>query len=165
MPNYIPRIADAITILAGVAVLVLLVIHVSGDAPIDPTETLGRLESEIVGRRINGAELAPSRTLVMALRSDCVFCQESMPFYRRLLERDRAGVRIVVAAPRDDTGIGDYLESEGTKPDSIVFVEPDALPVSGTPTLLYVDDEGLITHAWIGLLNAAREREVFDALW
>ena len=141
-------------------------LYVGSNTPIDPSETRARLESEAVGQRIDGAglDLAPYPTLIMALRSDCGFCQESMPFYRRLLARDRAGVRIIVAAPPADTGIADYLASESVNPDTVAFVEPDAVPVSGTPTLLLVDGEGLVTHAWIGLLNAEREAEVLDAV-
>lgn len=105
------------------------------------------------------------RTLIMALRSDCPFCQESMPFYRRLLARDREGAQFVVIAPAEDTEIGSYLASGGVEPDSVLFAEPDAMPVPGTPILLLVDSAGLVTEAWIGLLSAERERQVFDALW
>ena len=108
---------------------------------------------------------AGDRNLVMALQSDCPFCQESMPFYRRLLERDTADVQIVVVAPPQDTNINDYLASEGVYPDSIVFVAPGVLPVSGTPTLLLVNGEGLVTRAWIGVLSPEREAEVIDALF
>lgn len=50
-------------------------------------------------------------------------------------------------------------------PDAVVFVEGGVLPVSGTPTLLLVDSEGLVTHAWIGLLDAGREADVIEALF
>ena len=106
-----------------------------------------------------------SQTLIVALRSDCRYCQESMPFYRRLLNGDRRDMQIVVAASPGDTGIINYLASEGVKPDSIVLVEPYALPVSGTPTLLLVDSEGLVTHAWMGLLDADREAEVVTTIF
>ena len=99
------------------------------------------------------------------LQSECGYCQQSIPFYRRLLEHDTADVQIVVAAPPHDTGIEDYLASEWVNPDAVVFVEGGVLPVSGTPTLLLVDSEGLVTHAWIGLLDAGREAEVIDALF
>ena len=105
------------------------------------------------------------RTLVMALQTDCQFCQESMPFYRRLLERDTSDVQIVVAAPSTDRGIGDYLASENVVPDSIVFVGPTSLPVSGTPTLLLADSEGLVTHLWFGQVAVESEAEVFDAVF
>lgn len=152
--------ADVATVVLAAAAIVALAVVYWPESPTAP-ETFDVWIDESTG--IDPAN-AP-RTLIMALDSGCGFCQESMPFYRRLLEHDTSDVQIVVAAPPYDTGIGDYLASEGVEPDSVVFAEPGALPVSGTPTLLLVDGEGLVTHAWIGLLSADREQEVFDALW
>ena len=101
----------------------------------------------------------------MVLQSDCGFCQESMPFYRRLLERDHEDLGIVVAAPPSDRVIGDYLASEGVNPDSIVFVDLSELSVPGTPTLLLADDEGQVMRAWVGLLNAEREAELIATVF
>ena len=107
------------------------------------------------------------QTLIMALASDCGYCQESMPFYRRLLARERDSVQIVVAAPVQDIGIVDYLASENVLPDAVVFTDPGSgtLPVPGTPTLLVVDSEGVVTYSWIGLLNAEREADVLGVLF
>lgn len=105
------------------------------------------------------------QTLIMVLQSDCTFCHQSMSFYRRLLEHDRNDVQIVVAAPPHDSGLGDYLTSESIEPDSVVFVDSGVIPATGTPTLLLVDGDGLVMHTWIGLLNAERETEVFEALF
>ena len=105
------------------------------------------------------------RTLIIALQTDCQFCQESMPFYRRLLERDTSDVQMVVAAPSTDRGIGDYLASENIVPDSIVFVGPTSLPVSGTPTLLLADPEGVVTHLWLGQMAVESEAEIFEVLF
>ena len=101
----------------------------------------------------------------MVLQSDCSYCQESMPFYRRLLEHDRADVHVVVAAPPTDTGIGNYLASEGVNPDSVVLLESSVLSVPGTPALLVVGSDGAVTHYWIGLLDTDREVEVVEALF
>ncbi len=89
-----------------------------------------------------------------------------MPFYRRLVVVDRGDTQIVVVAPPRDAGvIGDYLASEGVAPDSVVFLGSGLLPVGGTPTLLMVDRDGVVTNAWIGLLDNEREAEVIDALF
>jgi len=97
------------------------------------------------------------------LRSDCPFCDQSKPFYEQLAKRDRTGVQIVVAAPRGDADIESYRPV--LEPDSIVFVEPGVLPVSGTPTLLLVDSDGLVEAAWIGLLGSDRQKEVLTAVF
>ena len=100
----------------------------------------------------------------MALDSGCIFCRESMAFYRRVATRDAPDVRVVVAASPDDTGIREYLKAEDLEPDALVVIERGVLPVSGTPTLLLVDSEGVVTHAWIGRLDADGEADVFNAL-
>ena len=125
---------------------------------------------EAVGTSLDGGAIGidfaePRATLIMVLASDCPFCQESMPFYRRLLSHDRARVQVVVAAPVRDAGMGDYLASESVTPDAQVFVEAGILPVGGTPTLLVVDSEGVVTHAWVGLLDAEREADVLGVLF
>jgi len=149
----VTRSADGATIVVALVILTLLA------GQLLPQRTPD-LTGAPIGIDTDGA------ALVLVLRSDCPYCQESMPFYRRLLEGgDTDNVQVVVAAPPDDAGISEYLTSEGVEPDSVVFVEGDDLPpVPGTPTLLLVDREGVVTHAWIGLLDSDREAEVIDAL-
>lgn len=154
----IGQVADGATIAVAVVILALTW------SQFRPSGTADLSESDLVGFRAGDVFDLNGRTLLMVLRSDCRFCQQSMPFYRRLLERSRQGVEIVVAAPASDTGIAGYLESEGVAPDSVVLVQPGTLPVQGTPSLLLVDDGGGVTQAWVGLLDTAREASVLDAL-
>ena len=108
---------------------------------------------------------AAARTLLVALQRPCRFCDDSMPFYRRLASRaaGRNDVRIVVVAPPRNHGIGDYLESRGFEPDAVVLAE--RFPVPGTPSLLAVDAEGSLMHMWAGLLDASQEAEVLDVIF
>lgn len=110
---------------------------------------------------------AASRTLLVALQRPCRYCDDSLPFYRRLQARadGRDGVRIVVVAPPRNRGMGDYLALEGFEPDAVVFADPERFPASGTPTLMLVDTEGSLTHSWIGLLDADQEGEVLNVLF
>ena len=160
------RIAgDTVTVVVGVLLIVVLGLRLlGGDRP-----GIQQQQQQVVDVRLEsdiGIDFAAaSITLIMALQSDCGYCQESMPFYRRLLEHDTDDVQIVVAAPPGDSGIVAYLKSEGVTPDSVIFVELSRLPVSGTPTLVLTEGEGLVTHAWIGLLDAEREAELIDTLF
>ncbi len=153
------QLADGATIAVAVAILVLV------GSQFRPSGVAGMSESELVEFRAGDVLDLDGRTLLMVLRSDCRFCQQSMPFYRRLLERDSQDVEIVVVAPPFDAGIEGYLASEGITPDSVMFVQRDTLPVQGTPTLLLVDGDGMVTHAWIGLLDAEREADVLGVLF
>jgi hypothetical protein len=151
--------ADALTIALCVALLALLAKgHIGGPTRLAPPmpETHVHLDGVDFG--------AAPQTLIMALRSDCVFCQESMPFYRRLLARDTVGTQVVVAAPARDVGINAYLASQAVVPDAILLVPPGGLPLYGTPSLIMVDPSGAVIDAWIGLLDAEQEAEVLAAL-
>ena len=168
MDRVLGLLADALIVVVAVVVLGVIGIRYTSFSG-TPTDfrTPGdravgeQLDSVVVGIDFGAGE----KTLVMALDSDCVFCQQSMPFYRRLLEADRADTQIVVATSPDDSAIVDYLSTERVSPDNVVFVAPGTLPVPGTPTLLLVDDQGLITHAWVGLLDDYREAEVISSLF
>ena len=162
MKHFLPYVVDTVTVLVGVVCLVILIPILLGNNRLPGPD----LEDEVIGQRldVSGVDFsAQSETLIMVLASDCVFCQLSMPFYRRLLEAERGGVRIVVAASPVDTVIESYLTAEGVNPDSVVFVA-SPLPVRGTPALLLTDREGVVTHAWVGLLDADRESEVLSEI-
>ena len=105
------------------------------------------------------------QTLLMVLDSECPFCQDSMPFYRRLTGQDTPETQIVVIAPTSDTRIEEYLASEGVAPDAIVLTDNDRLPVPGTPTLLLADSNGVVTHSWVGRLGPDSETAVTEAVF
>ena len=73
-------------------------------------------------------------------------------------------MQIAVVAPPSDTGISDYLSSEGIIPDILIFADGNTVPVAATPTLLLVDRTGAVTNAWFGLLTPDQEAEVFELL-
>ena len=87
-----------------------------------------------------------------------------MSFYRQLASTNAVGVRIVVAASAADAGIRRYLVSENLEPDAVVFTEEGELPVFGTPTVLVVDDKGVVMRSWVGRLDAAGEADVMRVL-
>jgi hypothetical protein len=108
------------------------------------------------------------RTLIIVVQQGCTFCEDSMPFYRRLVEtrnQRNPALQIVVAAPRRDTDIGGYLASHGVTADTIVHPAPGVLPVRFTPTLLLAEPNGTLASIWQGGLSAPQERDVFDTLF
>ena len=157
----LPRVADAVTIAVGIAVLAVILTRAPQTVPDDWLASV--IGEELVLEGVDFS-VAP-RSLVMVLRSDCVFCRDSMPFYRRLVAADRGDAQIVVAAPPYDTNISDYLASESVVPDSVVLVAADALPVRGTPTLMIADRDGVVTDAWVGQLGPEHEADVVEALF
>lgn len=105
---------------------------------------------------------ANKRTLVMVLSDTCRYCTESADFYKKLAQ-ERAkhdDVRMVAVLPQD-VGAGQaYLNKLGVTVDEVRQSKLDALGVRGTPTLIFVDDKGVVTGSWVGKLPAENEAEV-----
>jgi len=111
---------------------------------------------------------AASATLVFVVREDCRFCNESLPFYRRLsAARDRAATqmpRLIVLSTDADEALSAYLQTQNIHVDQVKTIQPGALKVPGTPALLLVTSDGTIRNFWRGRLNEAQEKDVFKAL-
>jgi len=109
------------------------------------------------------------RALVLALSPTCHFCNDSMPFYKQLLDqRNQKGsaVKVIAAVPGDDVKSDEEknFTSHGIQPDSIIAVDFKKIKVPGTPTVLLVDNQGKILDVWVGKLDGSREREVLARL-
>lgn len=169
MERWLRISVDVIALAVGVVVLVVVGIRYFAPAPTVPAAD--QLADQLVGAYIDESAVdvdfaARSRTLLMMLQSDCVYCQQSMPFYRHLLGlQDRADVQTVVVAPPPDTDIGAYLAAEEIVPDFISIVDFSLLPLPVTPTLLLVDTNRRVTHTWVGLLDLTQQAQVVAAVF
>jgi hypothetical protein len=110
-----------------------------------------------------------TRALVVAVSPTCHFCNDSLPFYKQLVdERNQKGsaVKFVAAVPTDDAKApeSDKFVNAGVKPDNVVHLDFSAIKVPGTPTLLLVDNTGKVLNVWVGKLDASGEKEVLKTL-
>ncbi len=109
---------------------------------------------------------AHERTLVLVLRKGCHFCEDSAPFYQRLVaKQDQDGPNTAIAAVFPDNGdaVKEVVQSEGLAVHALAGVPLERLKVSGTPTLLLVDRDRTVLNAWIGMLSPRQELEVMRA--
>lgn len=119
---------------------------------------------------LRGVVPAGSNTaLVMALSPTCHFCNDSMPFYKQLLDKrneSKSPVKVIAAVPAAEAQSAEQknLADHGVQPDAVVHVDFAKIKVPGTPTLLLVDNQGKVLDVWVGKLNASREREVLAKL-
>ncbi len=107
------------------------------------------------------------RTLVLALQTDCAYCEASMPFYKRLAavaNERRATHGMISVFPNSQTDVDRLLERIGLQVPAVATTTLAALGVSGTPTLILVDSTGTVLKTWIGQLAPAGELEVTNAL-
>jgi hypothetical protein len=129
--------------------------------------------SEEVG--LAGQTLAPlpgyswssyPKTLVIAIRRGCPYCDASMPFYKQLGEQEKSNVlraHVLVVMPNDEASGSRFLSKDDVEVQGIFGQELDALNVSGTPTVLLLDSSGRIEREWIGQLSPRAEKEVMNA--
>jgi len=116
---------------------------------------------------IAGYSWNTSPTLLIALKKGCHFCEESMPFYRRLLTMQQSGqlnARIVAVFPDGPADVTDVMESQKLSIPSFSAMHLDTFRVSGTPTLILVDQRGRVVKPWIGKQDGAGENDIIQTI-
>ncbi len=106
-------------------------------------------------------------TLVLALNTQCKFCRESLPFYRRLLSTqghsDRSN-QITVIFPNADSDVRKFIEQAQLPVHAVAGQDFAKFQILGTPTLVLVGRDGKVRALWAGQLSAAGEKEVISAI-
>lgn len=104
------------------------------------------------------------RTLILAISTQCHFCTESAPFFQRIGREAGKDVKLVAVLPQPNPEAQQYLNTEGVRVDDVKRATLAALGVTGTPTLLLVNDSGTVTNVWEGKLPPDKEEEVLGVL-
>jgi hypothetical protein len=104
------------------------------------------------------------QTLLLVLSTTCHYCSESTAFYQQLIKARNSGSRIIAALPQPVNESQDYLKGHGVSVDDVKQVDLDSIGVSGTPTLILVDDDGVVKGLWVGKLPKADEAKVISRL-
>lgn len=110
-----------------------------------------------------------NRALVVAVSPTCHFCNDSLPFYKHLLdERNQKGsaVKFVAAVPTEDAKApeSEKFSNAGVQPDNVVHIDFSTIKIPGTPTLLLVDNNGKVLNVWVGKLDEGGEKDVLKVL-
>jgi len=106
------------------------------------------------------------QTLLLVLRDGCHFCSDSAAFYQRLIKNQtaQANTKFVAVLPGAVDDSRAYLKRLGVPITDVQQAALGTLDVSGTPTLLLVNAQGVLTKAWVGRLPSDKEVEVIDAV-
>lgn len=106
------------------------------------------------------------QTLLIVLQKGCHFCSESAPFYQRLIRETagRGNVHLVAVLPQATDESRKYLDDLGLAIEDLKQAELDAIGVGGTPTLVLVNNQGVVLNSWVGKLNADNEADVLRRL-
>jgi thioredoxin-related protein len=109
------------------------------------------------------------RALVVAVSPQCHFCNDSLPFYKQLVDQRNqkgSGVKFVAAVPSEEAKAEESQKftGAGVQVDNMVHVDFASIKVPGTPTLLLVDKQGKVLNVWVGKLDSGGEKEVLETL-
>ena len=125
-------------------------------------DALGARVGETLSSRLHGVDWGGNhRTLILVLSTRCHFCSDSALFYRRVCDKTERKFKIVAVLPEPIKDAREYLNREGVRVDQVEHLSLDALGVSGTPTMLMVDDRGVGMKSWVGKLSGSDEQAAF----
>ena len=129
----------------------------------DQSQAIKTADKQITLPDINWSE--QSKTLILALQTSCHFCNESAPFYKRLIEDVKGkNIKLVAVLPTDVEESKKHLDKLGLTAIDVKQSSLDSIQVNGTPTLILVDDKGEVTNYWVGKLPPNKESEVISKL-
>src|SRR5437764_9474601 len=95
---------------------------------------------------------------------DCVYCKASAPFYRQLIEdASKRDVKLLAILPNSIEEGQTYLRSVDLAIGDVRNGALSAYKISGTPTILFVDGQGIVRGAWFGSAPE-RDKQMRDEL-
>lgn len=120
------------------------------------------------GAKLPGLELKPGENeqlLVLVLSTECHFCTDSAPLYRRVAAA-AAGkpIRLVALLPQPEDEGREYLKRLQLSVEDVRRVYPPDIGIYTTPTLLLLDKDGAVNDMWIGQLSTNMEFALLDRL-
>jgi len=104
------------------------------------------------------------KSLVFFLKKDCPYCTTSAPFYRQLIEdASKRNVKRLAILPNSADEARKYLQYLELPIENIQTGPLSSYKISGTPTVLFVDSQGIVRSVWFGA-QTGREKEMRDKL-
>lgn len=161
-------ITNLAVLLVCVAILVALfrvgaMAHLPGSRR-QPTQVTV-LEQGQIFRAASALHITGRPALVLALNTNCHFCAESLPFYRRLRDvgQDATAPPIIMIFPNSRPEVQAFLKDfDSASPSAFAEQDFTDFGISGTPTVVWLDAKGVIRRMWIGKLSADEEREIMN---
>jgi len=107
-----------------------------------------------------------NQTLLLVLQKGCHFCTESAAFYQRLVRETagRGSIHLIAVLPQTPDEGKKYLDELGVAIGEVKQAQLNSINVYGTPTLILVNNQGVVITSWVGKLSADGEAEVLRRL-
>lgn len=133
----------------------------------NPDQAAARVQPT-VGKKINLENFdfsAQPKTVVLALQTTCKYCNESAPFYKRLIESTKdKPVKYVAVFPTPVEESAKHLQELGITGVEVRQTPINQIDVSGTPTLILTNANGEVEQFWLGKLPADKESDVINKI-
>lgn len=140
------------------------------DKPALPLTGYANTESRLLNTRLEvpGVQWNEAdKTLVMALSTQCHFCQESTPFYKALSTSKAVTskrVAMMMVFPQPQSEAESFVRSKGIQTSGIFSLPLQRMGVSSTPTIFLVDRSGKVEKLWVGVLSEAQQKDLLGEL-
>jgi hypothetical protein len=122
---------------------------------------------DLIGKKLDvpGANWnATAMSAVLFLSTECRFCEASMPFYRQLVEAHGQSptnhIALLGLSREPDHDMEEHLAKNHVRLDRVLQLPHNFNLLRGTPTLLFVDQSGIIRRAFVGKLNEPEEQQI-----
>lgn len=147
-------------LVVGVGVQIYLLARPDTGQQVNAAPTIGKPVS------LSGEDWSTRpKTILLALQTTCHFCDESAPFYRRLVEYTKGkNIKIIAAFPQTVEESTAHLSQLGVTGVEVKQAPISDFDASGTPTLILTNERGEVTNYWVGKLTPEKEAEVFNKL-
>ena len=157
--NRLESCANWAIIVLLLVVLVTAAEHRIQRRPVPNATNATRIGSKL---KLDGIDWSTSRsTFVLVISTTCRFCNESEGFYRSLSETAVVSkARLIAVLPQPTTETSKYLRAHSIQTEKVLQSPLGSIGVSGTPTILEVDSDGVIRNSWFGKLGKEKELEV-----
>lgn len=168
-----PTLKSTLEVSTSIAVLLVAVAALSTLAitffvkPASPNFRPGLEKGKALGQVSNLDYRSSEETLLIALNTNCSYCRESLPLYRKLSATQPQGnksLRIIALFPNRAEEVARYVKENQLVVDTIANVDFASLPVSGTPTMILVNNRGEVKDFWVGKLAATEADEFVRSL-
>ena len=157
------NIAVLLLTIAVLSVLAIIVFVKPSTPSLNPGLERGKGFAQVSNVDYRSSE----QTLLIALNTNCSYCRESLPLYRKLLDTERQGsksLHIVALFPNSPGEVAKYLKENQLVIDTVAGVDFGSLRISGTPTMILVNNSGEVKDFWTGKLEDSEAVEFVRSL-
>jgi len=161
------EVATSVPVLLGAAVVIYVGLwgHFHGSAK--PQLSVGLRTGSLLTSPPNILYGDAPRTLIIALNTECGYCEASVPFYKRLAElqnKAAEGSRLIAVFPNGEADVNQFVQRHHLNLETASSVDFGSLKVTGTPTLILINANGEVRNFWIGKLSQDQEQQIIRSL-